>query len=294
MKLSRKKENINASCAVFFSFAIYVLHICQEIDINISLDEIGTFISAAALAGRDWSGTLPFTRYYGYGYYWIFAGLFRITDNPYAIYLTILLVDSIVLSLTSFLIYKIQIHEFNLPNNFLTVFFAVLPGCIYTIVNYAYLSNDVMVYATFWIIIYLILKLFHNLDYKARIKYNFLLAFVLCYSLTIHEKNIAVFSIILFCLVFWAIFIRKNLINWKVFSGSILIFYILARATKKLAISLFWSDIVADSLANTSVIYTNVLWFVDEIGKFKITFDIFVSNILKTGMYTYGLFFWLL
>lgn len=291
MKTSRKKENINAVRAVLFSFLIYMIHICQEIDINISLDEIGTFVSGAALAGRDWSGSLPFTRYYGYGYYWIFAGLFRITNNPYVIYLTILLVNSLILSLTAFLIYKIEIHEFNLPDNFVTVFFAVLPGCVYTIVNYAYLSNDVMVYTSFWIVVYLTLKLFNSLDIKTRKKYSFLLAFFLCYSLTIHEKTIAVFGIILFCLAFWAIFIRKNLVNWKVFSGSILVFYILARATKKLAISLFWSDIIAESLANTSVIYTDVLWFIDEIRKLKITFDIFISNIIKTGMYTYGLFF---
>ncbi len=291
MNLSRKKENINAGCAAFFSFTIYILHICQEIDINISLDEIGTFVSAAALAGRDWSGTLPLTRYYGYGYYWIFAGLFRMTDNPYIIYLTILLVNSILLSLITILIYKISLHELKLPNNFTTVFFSVLPGCVYSIVNYAYLSNDVIVYAGFWIVICLILKLFNDVDCRAKKKYSFLLAFSICYLLTTHEKTIAVFIVVLLCLVLRSICIKKNLVNWKVFSISILLLYILARVTKKLVIILFWSDIEAETLANTSVIYTDILWFLDSIRKFKITFDIFISNILKTGMYTYGLFF---
>lgn len=286
-----KKENAYAFGAAFFTFAIYFLHICQKVDINISLDEIGTFASASALAGYDWSGVLPLTRYYGYGFYWIFAGLFRITDSPYVIYITIYVMDCIILSLVAVLIYKIQVRELNLPNSVTTVFFAVLPGVVYSIVNYTYLTNDVMVYAVFWIIMYFLLKLLGDMDKSRKSRYSIFLAFFSCYILTMHERAIVIFGEILVLLVVWKVFVKKDIVNWKAFLISIVIFYIVARASKELVIALFWSDIEAETLANTSVIYKDLFWFTDSVRMFKIIIDIFVSNIIKAGMATYGIFF---
>lgn len=283
-----KKEDKYAFIAAGVSFFVYMLRICQSIDINISLDEIGTFASASALAGLDWSEILSYTRYYGYGFYWIYTVVFRITDNPYVIYIIIYIINCAVLAAASHLIYKIEVNELLLPNNYMTVLFAVLPGVVYSIVNYSYLSNDIAVYAGFWAVIFLICKLLNDTERKGC--YSIYLAFCLCYLLTVHEKTIAVFGVVVFLLLVWRVFIKKAVVDWKKFICFLLLFYICARISKKIIIFLFWSNIKAETLANTSVIYTDLFWFLGDVQKFKILIDIFLSNIIKMTISTYGLF----
>lgn len=282
-------ENRNAFMAGIFSFFIYLLRICQRIDINISLDEIGTLSSAVALAGLDWSGVLPYTRYYGYGFYWIYMILFRITDNPYIIYIMIYLINCFVLSTTAFLIYKIEINELELPDNLTTLLFAVLPGAVYSIVNYSYLSNDLAVYTGFWLVAFFLFKLMGNTEKRGL--YSTGLAFCISYLLTVHEKTVAVFGITVSFLIIWKILLKKDVVNWRKFAGCLLIFYACARISKKFVIAAFWSNIKAERLANTSVIYTDVFWFTGSLQKFKILVDIFLSNIIKMSISTYGLYF---
>lgn len=292
MKIQRiKKENIYAILAVVLTFLFYVIHTCRAVDINISLDELGTFAGAATLGGYDWKEALTYTRYYGYGFYWIYALIFRLTNNPYIIYGTMCIGNYLIISVVAFLIYKIEVKELCLPNGIMTMLFAIFPGVVYSIVNYSYLTNDIMVYVCYWLITYMVLKLMANPTEKRRKIYSIMLAFFMCYALTIHEKCIGIFWIVLIGIIVWEIIGKRKIVNKKYFFLSLILFYSIARITKELIIYFFWNEVKADTLANTSVLYTDVTWFGNSLAKFKVVIDIFISNIVKLGTQTYGLFY---
>lgn len=291
IKMFQKKE-FNYVLLIFGSTTgLYFLRICTIIDINISMDELGTFAGMAACGGLNWNEVIAYTRYYGYGFYWIYAFIFYLIDNPYIIYILIYFLNAVIIGCTGILIWRLQTKLLKLPANSCTFLITILCGTIYPVVNYSYITNDVATYAVYWIGVYFLISSICTEENSVRKQIYF--AICLCYSLTVHEKMIVLWISMAFVLIIWKLFCGTSLIKNKSLYICLLVGYILARVSKQLVIDYFWpADVrLGEELANTSVIYGDITWFFSDLRGIRAIFDVIISNLLKTGIMTGGLSF---
>ena len=59
--------------------------------LHTTTDELGAIVGAATWAGYDWSAVIGKSSYYGFGYYALFAPLFKLHLSPILIYRIILI-----------------------------------------------------------------------------------------------------------------------------------------------------------------------------------------------------------
>ncbi len=80
----------------------------QSFSLRLRPDDFGPLIYPAALAGYDWTEYVSSTNnYYGFGYYWIFAPLFRWICSPRILLLAMVAVNSLLIVCSALLIYHL-------------------------------------------------------------------------------------------------------------------------------------------------------------------------------------------
>lgn len=290
MTKEKRAYTIEYISVFFITFLISMLRLFKQIDINVSLDEIGTLASAAKLGGLDWENVVENTRYYGQGFYWIYAFLFRLTSNPYIIYLGIFVLNSMLTSIISVGIFC-SLYSFDITQNRLRdIVISCVPALCYTHVNYNYISNDVPVFIFFWVLIFLIIKAFKCKNEKrAGAIYSILISIDMGLLLTFHEKTIAVWIGILICIfIYWVIY-HEQVVNVYSLVIASVVSYALARWFKDYIINLFWTQAGKD-IANANAFSEMSWWFVQDLKAIKIMFDVAVTNIIVFNQRTMGLF----
>lgn len=283
-----KKWNIKyLFFAIGGTFTLYMLRIFQKNDINISMDEIGTMAMAVRVGGLDWRNVLSSTHYYGGGYYWIYAVFFAFIDNPYVIAAAIYIANSMIVSLTTGLIYIILVKYLGRKNNWRTCIYAIIPGAFYHISAWTYVSNETPIYLLYWLLIIFVLQVFNSKSRQKKCICSAVAGMILSCSLTVHERTAAIWIAFLITVLAVRFFLNKRLIRLVPFLATCIPCYIVARMYKNYLIQIFWNS--ADSLKNTSAFGSVNEWFIDKPGGWKIVFDIIVTNLLKLCEASYGL-----
>ena len=286
---SIKVEKKYVCIAILITFCMHLLRVCKVNELNVSMDEIGTLAGAAYLSGNEWSSVLQTTRYYGQGFYWIYAIIFRITSNPFFLASAIYVCNSVLISLTSGIIYYIAISFLKMKNNWWTILSSILPCLCYTYVNWKYISNDVPVLTVFWLMILFFMLSYTNKGNKRKyIQYSVCASFFMGYLLTIHEKTIAVWIAVSVTIILFLIFFDERIVHLGAFVTSAIAFYVGARWIKNSALALFWQE-EGTSVANTSAFSQTSVWLLDKPLGWKIIIDIVATNFLTLCERTGGL-----
>ena len=282
-------KSVNQYMIASFAFTLiaHVLRIGRTINIDILSDEMGTLATAAHLAGLDWSGSFLAGRYYGGGYYWIFAPLLILIDNPYLIFVMIYAVNSVFVALISVLIYHILVNYFYLGHSYRAVFYSIVPGTFFRIVDWDYISNEVPLYIVFWCILFFLLKGFITDSWKKRIWYTIAVGLLMSYTLTLHERAIAIWIGIILALLLIRIFMKKKIVDLRVILPVLIIGYIATRLFKELLLNTFWY--YAPVVINTEVFGSIGSFFLEDILGFKTVIDIMVANVISGGFISFGL-----
>lgn len=289
---NRKGINKIGKWIYFLCFFLCVFINCLDLNRSFEMklvsDNIGSLVLPATLAGRDWSGLLDGgIAYYGWGYYILFTPVFVLTHNPSIIYTVVCAINIIVLGLISVLIFHIATKFLSLDKSVYAVMLAVI--CSGYVTFYAWnftaeLPSLLVVWLTAWVM----LKAHSVVDRKkAAICYSVLLALLITYSYNIHTRLIILLPAVIAACLFFYIVYKKWCIHFPAFLGASALGFLLARALKAEIISSLWNVSSMNELRNATI---NVGSYVDRFtGTFKAVVDIWLSNLYKLNLETYGM-----
>ena len=282
-KVVRHKDVI---ITYFLSVFIMMLSLCRKWNFSVIMDYMGTIGTAATLGGCDWSGVMSMASYYGYGYYWIYAILFLITDNPYIIWGTILVANLLVLGTVSIIAYYILNKSFGIKSRWLVISLAAITSL--KTVGFG-ISNEVPLTVIIWIIMLLVLKCYESREDKIKnCKYSILLAISLVFSLMVHERAMIVWiGLFLGLLLFFWLFQEKVILS-KLFPVVLCGGFIIHRLIRSVVLSKVWHLGKGEKISNTSAFLTSSLLREDSIGSIKAAVDVILSNLYKLSIMSYG------
>lgn len=285
----RKKEYF----IFFLAFFMYIiLQKIKNYDINLITDNVGMLASPTYLAGLNWTNIISFSSYYGYGFKWIYFLLFLITTNPYIIVFGIWTINALFVGLGAIVLYKILLKFFKSPDNIFTVLLTLIT--VYFADDFYFgglgaLYQESAIFVVELCMFYLVLKLIDEKNEK-KLKLNVIfLSIISIYSVTIHERNIALVIITYLIIVIYFIYKRRKF-PFLSFLLTNIICYGIHLFLKNNLITIFWSSKASTGeLMNTSPVSGNITWFLEGFKAISILIEAVISNIVTLGFRTYGL-----
>ncbi len=167
-------------------------------------DECGALQLSAGLMGYDWSPIFEKSGlYYGFGTTLPFCFLFKLISDPIILYRAFLAVGCLWRTLPVFVIFPMAKRYFGIKNPLVIAAMAAA-AILGTPTRGTAIDNEPMLILTGWLATYLLLKLFDAKSIKGKIISLILLAAVIGYSFTAHQRAfIAVISALIAIAVFF-------------------------------------------------------------------------------------------
>ena len=215
---------------ILYMLCAYILCIVEgmcKMPLSVPSDELGAIVGAASLAGKDWSGVIGNSGYYGFGYYALFFWLFKITDSPIIIY-------RIILMCTAFIRVMIIPISFYIGKKFLMIKSdKILLGItfIFPFISSSRIGeidNEYILEFLIWLELLLICKKIQYGESKKNISWTLLLVIVSCYCLFIHTRALALVIAVICVLGIYGI-IKKKMFSTILFSITLIIGYLLSK-----------------------------------------------------------------
>ncbi len=255
--------------------------------LHTTTDELGAIVGAATWAGYDWSAVIGKSSYYGFGYYALFAPLFKLHLSPILIYRIILITtrclrSSVIISIS----YYIGKHYFKATSNI----HLILLSMICTIPLYsnydANIINDIILDVLLWIIILTVCKIVEYIEVVGKcVKWVIIYAIASFFSCFLHTR--AIVMVIASFLTLIAVFLYKK--KKILFCTSLVIpLSLLAKIIIKRYQDAIWIN-ADNGLDNTSVSIASGLNLTD-IQTWKIWFNMIIGHISVQMILTGGLF----
>lgn len=284
MKLS-VKEKKNYGIVFIITLIMKLLFLCQHANYGINQDRIGDLIAPASLTGRDWSLIIPKVKYYGYGFKWIYSVFMAFTDDPYKIYYAIMLMYCVLMALTAVLVYHIITAYFGNVHESVAKVLAIFMG----LVGLVDMKSESSVYMATWIAAFILVKAIYETDKKKKNRLAIVMALFLAYSLTLHERMLAMILGFAIAYVLYRIKLGEWFFSPVIYAPTQIISYILVRGANNLYRKHFWGT---TEVGNSSAIPSNLgdrLYFIQSLEGFKFAIKFVWSNLVTLIMQTYGL-----
>ena len=287
-KLNCLKENEK-----FWIVATFVLTLLLKIasnlhSVNIDLikDEIGYLALPATLAGLNWNSVIQQSSYYGFGYIVLFTPLFRWVDNPYVIWAVIRLVNILGISALSVGLFYLQKKVFKKNDSLWNCVVAVFI-CQFASIGW---DQEFSIFVSVWIAVCVFWSAYSSSG-KKKAGMSILLAFWVCYSMTLHERNMVLAMAVIIMVLFYAIVFRQKIVSFLAFVPSFIVFYNIQEHIKQCVVERLYPIAQnGETVANTEVFTGDMLWFLDDIyGSLKIMLNIVLANIYTLINQTYGM-----
>lgn len=155
-----KKEKIFIIILMFLSSFILAYPLRNSYPLHTTTDELGAIVGAASLAGYDWSGVIDKSGYYGFGYYILFAPLFKMRLSPILIYRIILIVTRIFRGCAiSGMAYYLGKHYLSFSSKLVLMQLSVI--CVFPLhpLNDTNIINDIILDIFLWFSILTVCKM---------------------------------------------------------------------------------------------------------------------------------------
>lgn len=251
---NKEKYIITLLLAFLIAFLPRFIIACKMIPLRTLSDELATFSSAATLAGYNWSDVVSTSGYYGFGFYWIFFVLFKITDDPIIIYRSTLIICSIVQALAAPICFYLLGRFFNIKSNMVKLLFSTL--CSFMVVTrVTVLYNEHILILLSWILALTICFLWEDTNLgqvKKKRWHTAILLLVLIYSLTIHTRSLTYFFAIGIAIVLYWILNRKLLVS-KFFFPILIVGYMVSKVIVQIVQKSIWLIAEGSKLANSNI-----------------------------------------
>lgn len=245
--LLKYKLQILTFCVAFLPKAVLCFF---ALPVGTLSDEVATMSSAAYLAGYDWSAVVSHAGYYGQGFTWLFSPIFMITDNPFIIYRSILLICTLVQSLPSLICYHILENYFNVKDKKIVCLISI--ACSYMVVTRGMVMfNEHPMILLSWVFALVILKLYKAKKNQAR--YFIYLGLLILYGLTVHARSITYFIALMIMLLFMSLIYRKSYrwLAYAAFGGGLA--YIGSKCIVSIVQKSIWLAEEGETLRNAEI-----------------------------------------
>jgi len=267
----KNKVKINKYIVIYFMLAFIPRFILIQFmwPLRTPLDESSTLALPAYLVGYDWTYLMGKTQYYyGYGMSIFFTPLFLLIKNPIILYRTILSMCALLQTIPGFIAFHILGKFFGQASNLIKLLLSLVATyCVATTATNVY--NEHMLYIVAWIIVWMILALVNCQDESKKILYTIILAFVLFYSLTCHERAKVFVMAMIALIVLYAIFQKQCMVSSIIFiMVSSLMYKIILILTAKVRATIWPVSTMGVILNNTSasipfsLLKKKELWYV--------------------------------
>lgn len=273
---------------VFLSFfMIKCTGLLRDVDLSLSSDHLGDMATPSYLAGKNWLPLISDCSYYGYGFKWLYAVFFKLTDKAEVIFRCIQITQIFMIALCATILYHAVKKYLCGGKDNLPAYLILLLGNGFSSITY---NSEGSLYFFSLLIAALLIKLSVTDIKKSKIKYSILLAVLMCYMITLHERTIGLFIAFFIILVCDWIFSRKCYVEPISFTGTLCVLYFLEEKLTDKVVDFFWTVSATDgTLKNTSISVSNPTWLFTDGKSFKLFFDYIVSNILTLVNNSYGM-----
>lgn len=256
-------------------------------------DDLGTLIVPSLLAGYDWSGLIPETSYYGFGYSVIFTPiLYFFKNNSYLMFQLIFGVNAFFQALVGLVVYNLLINHYGCKKK--SVAFWVSIAMSYLVFTASCkIANDVVLPLITWILLWL-LTLLHEKheDKRKKLLYTLFLVLLLGYSLLLHSRSIVYWLGVIATIIFVRAVYKYWLIDLRVFAGVGILGYFGCSVWVKLMQGNIWPNV--DNLTNSSSGIAGMLSkgfsSLMSLEAIKTFFNLFFGNLFAISQYTYCFF----
>lgn len=190
------------------SYVLLTIGLISSMPLHTSTDELGAVAGAALFAGRDWSGVISNSGYYGFGYYSLFFWLFKITDSPIIIYRVIVITTAMLRVLMIPIAYYIAKEYLALRSEKMLYIGSCLMPFLYTS-SIGVITNEYILELMFWLVILLLCKIiqYHENRVKKRI-YITLLFLACCYLPFIHTRALTILIALSITVIGYSLYIK--------------------------------------------------------------------------------------
>ena len=211
----RKKNRLQIILSMLLVLLFYMAYIIREIPLHTSSDELGAIVSAAYLAKRNWSGVIDRSGYYGFGFFFQFFWVFKLTDNPIIIYRVILSFCALERVCTIPIIYYISKKYMGIKKHTLALIMSIAISLLHT-QRVVTLANEYTLELLIWLNIWVLCKLNEYIeDVKKKNIYTIVLIAILTYSLTIHTRMLVLIIANIILILAYKILYKKKLVSWE-------------------------------------------------------------------------------
>lgn len=255
--------------------------------LHTTTDELGAIVGAASLAGYDWSGVIDRSGYYGFGYYSLFAPLFKMHLSPIVIYRIILIVTRVLRgSIISGIVYYVGNRYYKFTSKLELILLSII--CIFPLhpLNSANIINDVILDVFFWIILLSLCKIVEHVEKAGKcIKWVFIYIAITFWSAFLHTR--ALVMIIASGLVLLGILLYK-----RKFQLLLSILVVPMAGFSKVLINNYQKDIwekSGEGLRNASVSVATH-FSLGNLETWEIWLDILIGHLSVQSLLTGGLF----
>lgn len=213
-------------------------------------DEGGSMAFAAYLAGKDWSNIISTGAYYGFGYYFFYTPIFKITNNPYIIYKLVCLGNAFVQAICGLIAYMIISRYLGNRSTYIqNSIIAVLCSYLVTVRVNAYNENGIILIS--WLISLLICMLIDTEELKKKKIISIILWGLATWGLTIHTRAIILVIALLIIMVIYKVIYKEELFPKAIYIIGITLFT-LSKVCIKLVQGVLWNN-EAGNIHNASV-----------------------------------------
>jgi len=268
--------------SVFLSYPFYHVY-----PLHTTTDELGAIVGAAALAGYDWSGVIDKSGYYGFGYYTLFAPLFKLQISPIIIYRIILVVTRMIRGCAiSGIAFYIGNHYYRFSSKINLLLLSFICTIPMHPSDYANIINDVVLDIVFWIIILSVCKIQEYIEKpKSCVKWMLVYTAVSFWGAFLHTRALVMIIASFLVLLGMLVYQRKTCLFLAMSVIPVVIF-------SKRLISIYQASIwkaSGEGLRNASVHVTTHLPIRDT-KTWEIWFDMLIGHISVQTLLTGGLF----
>lgn len=294
--MNPKHERRNIIIIMIIAYAFLLIGVIDSKPMHTTTDELGGLVSAAYFAGLDWSGVITNSGYYGFGYYSLFFLLFQITDSPFIIYRTIIIVTALLRVLIIPIAYYILKNYLDVKVGVYLYAVSFLMPFLHTS-TIGVISNEYVLEFLIWLSVLLVCKSTSAKNQKESVLYMISLVLVSLYSLFIHTRALTLLIALLLVYFVYGI-ITKNRASTIVILGLPVFYFV-----SKIAIGEYQKNVfglTGGELRNGGV---NVNFKFDLFDKnvWDVWFRMIIGmldteNIITTGIFLMGIvvFFWYL
>lgn len=274
-------------CTFIITFAYRMLRIRGVYGMRVATDDIGLLSGAAYLAGYDWSSVVSTTKYYGQGWYFLFAPVLRIIENPATIWAVIVFVNIGIVALACVFIQYIGIKYLKMEDNFVTSLISIFTSM--AVVPSNTLSQEAVLFCLTIIISYLLMKSVQE-EFSSLKRCVFMILAVVfsIYAYLIHTRAVVFLIAIPVALLSSSLRRKKKLINLASYTVSAIILYFVADILKGKIIQHIWGT--TNSVMNADLpISASTFQSIFSLKGIRVVFDCFVSNFFTACMRLYGI-----